>query len=346
MYSFLKNNLVFRVFWGGCLVFGLLFCAAACEDESWLGVPVSGIPERMPSKGSIPDPDSSLLPVQYKNCVSYPCVAIVAHSTLNNRQHEVSIPNHLAYARKHEYDYFFRNGTISHDFFDSTSGDFVKRHGLYWQKLVAVLSLLEKRDETGMRQYNRVLWLDPDVLITDFDTTIDDLFVGAARLSQKKNLNLIIAEDGFRNSSNKVNSGVFVLENTEWSRNLLRKASALFPSHKDYGAPEQRALQDVIFGKVKFRTNNSPISVQLYDDSDYEPSEVPDQAAIVPQRFLNSLYGGSGLLPGSMWCAGDFLAHFAGAGAGRDQKMEALQGCLDKSSDGGKSCEARGNSCF
>lgn len=121
-----------------------------------------------------------------------------------------------------------------------------------------------------------ILWIDADAFITNNDINLESFLEG----------DLVIAED----SSNGVNSGVFLIRCCDKTKNFLQEVY----KHR-FDNNDTLAEQDSI--RVYLHTLNYKI---------------------VPQRTLNSyldVYGHN--LPDEVWHKGDFVLHLPGMSMGR-----------------------------
>lgn len=243
-------------------------------------------------------------------------IAIISHSTLNVKYLDVALDNHQRYANKFGYDYIFRNNLLTERFFDKGSRSYLFQLGLYWQKIQAAKDALDEG-------YEWVLWVDPDILFTNFETRIEDL-IAKHRL---KNEEFLIAHENFCYA----NTGVFLIHQSQWSHDMLEHIASLHPLYKDTLLPEQLAVQDYILG-FAYMKSNGRWHIAEEEERYYDRRPIRN-AAILPQRAMNSFYKGNFWLPGAksdkaVWQPGDFLAHFAVRGSEKDAEMRALANCF------------------
>lgn len=149
------------------------------------------------------------------------------------------------YAHYHSYAHFVENS----NFLEPNR----KPH---WAKLPAIWNHLH--------YYEWILWIDADAFFCNFSTTIEGL-LERARADygiDEKGKDLIIAND-----MNGLNSGVFLLRNSTWSRDFLERT---------YNIRDWENLEHEQEGIIKLLQQN--------------PS---DQAHVqyIPQRWLNSYPG-------------------------------------------------------
>lgn len=269
--------------------------------------------------GKIPvfQAESEQSPVKLFSASPKASIAIVTHSTLDVDYIDVAKGNHIGYSTKHGYDYYFRNNNIDGGKFRDPQADTkLFQLGLYWQKITAVQDALNE-------DYQWVVWIDADAIFTNFDTTIESV------IAKYPNKDLIIAPDHFAGLHDKINAGIFIVRNTEWSRNFFTVISDLYPRYRNNRTPEQQAMQDAIYGYVN-RNINGQLLVANIGHRSYRDSEIGNQVGITLQREINAFYVATDSAPEfARWQGGDFIAHFA-AVKGRKAKMNALLDCMAK----------------
>jgi hypothetical protein len=84
---------------------------------------------------------------------------------------------------------------------------------------MAVLELLREKNGKGENKNDYVLWIDADAYFNNFDERIEKYFLANDEQLKK---DFIISDDK-PYGNGRVNSGVFLVKNTEWSRNFLQK---------------------------------------------------------------------------------------------------------------------------
>lgn len=187
---------------------------------------------------------------------------------------QMHLERSIRYAHYHSYAHFVENS----DFLEPNR----KPH---WAKLPAIWNHLH--------YYEWILWIDVDALICNFTITLEEIL---ERARQEYDIDgngkdFIIAQD-----MNGLNSGVFLLRNTTWSRDFLERA---------YNVPNQAAMeyeQDAL--KQLLRENADDL----------------DHVQYIPQRWFNSypgmildMYRLTGAKRASMeYHGGDFVLHLPG----------------------------------
>lgn len=177
-------------------------------------------------------------------------IAVVSHYTTdagNLPFIKLATENHAEFAKKHKYDYFFRNGTIpgTEKFFLPEGKNRILQLGLYWQKIQATWDLLQlKKDNKYV--YDYVFWIDTDVLFTNMDQLLEKFIENS-----DKNTYLFIAEDVLSHSTIQhtcINAGVFMVKNSEEGRDFINDVMRSFKIYSEVWVPEQAAMQDLAYG--------------------------------------------------------------------------------------------------
>ncbi len=216
--------------------------------------------------------DSNFLPALNKNN-SNQSIAIVTISTPNRISFsQYTLSSLIKYASKWGYYlHFYPNPP-------DTS------RSIYWGKIKVVLDLLKEG------KYDWYVWFDDDIFITNPEISIGQIIKDCGPQVHF----IIAAHKTFPILENDVNSGVFMVRNSEWSRNFLQQVW-----ERGDGQPgsymEQGAISELI---VTEKYKNSPYIVRL-----------PGRKI---QSILTLLYKGDCGDYGQ-WQPGDFAAHLAGA---------------------------------
>lgn len=128
-------------------------------------------------------------------------ILIISYDNRKNEKY-IKLHNHnlKEYVKKYDYKYIFYDKCNENN---------------YWCKIYMVLNALETNE------YDYVMWMDSDTIIKDFDIDIGEL------------LNLY-SSDIFVGSDNNpkydiINSGVFIIKNTEIGKNFLRDCVNFIP---------------------------------------------------------------------------------------------------------------------
>ena len=154
-----------------------------------------------------------------------------------------------------------------------------------WSKVLALKSTIKSG------QFEWLLWMDSDALITNFETHLDD-FLPAAQ-----EVDIVVSRD-----CTGLNTGIFLLRCSQSSMQLLEEVYSGIHVNNDtinHFWWEQKSFMD------------------LYQVSD----KVRSQTMIVSQKSFNSYPGQPGC--NGQWTEGDFIVHFPGQGAAeRETYME------------------------
>lgn len=277
-----------------------------------------GLPEqflRVPEDSERRNKDSAFF------CAKPPCIALVTHSTLDVPYLDATSNNHLRYAKKFKLDRHSRNNLISTKFTNEFAASKVFQLGLYWQKLIAVRDLLNLKENNKYR-YEWVWWLDADALFTNFSKSPQNFIkkFGAGK-------DIIIAKDPF----SALNAGVFLVRNTQFSRDFIDDIINLFPYYKNAKLPEQTAMQDYVLGFVT-KNPHGDFVFTPEESRNYNNIPIP-KVKLVKQRELNAFYkGGYGAIargPDIIWEPGDFIVHFA-VSEDKNKSIRALLDCFKK----------------
>lgn len=286
----------------------------------------------------IPEDPNWRLEELYADKSKKPTIAVVSHYTVDEDYLpfiKLAIENHKKYARENKYDYYFRNGTIkgSEKYFWPQAEGRTFQLGLYWQKILAVQELLDKT-ENGKRVYDYVLWIDADAIFTrpklKLESFIDDA---------DKDTFLFIAEDINSHSPlvmrSCVNTGVFMVKNSDKGRDFMRQVDDAFEIYKVLKIPEQSAVQDLAQNFLK----PEQIAPLLTDEKKLDEfranirwrdcsTKMIDGVKKLPMKVFNAGYHWSDLDTIS-WDETSLVAHFLALdGAAVSNYMEILVACL------------------
>ena len=237
-------------------------------------------------------------------------ICLVSHFTKNLLEvGNLSIQNKKEYCDKHGYDFIYENSRMS------------KRHPA-WDKIKLLIKLINDKS----KNYDYFIWMDNDAFINNSQIRFDIL---CSNYDQK---NLIIcSESVFGNmeylNSNLdynildnlkiINTGVFILKNNEWSKNLLQEIwntksntnIGIDGSHIDVGDHE--------FSYEYWPFEQGPFHICLSErnKNDYK---------ILNNKIMNCFYGDSSKK--------DFICHFVGNGSNLkliENYIKSLNGFAD-----------------
>ncbi|GJQ10014.1 hypothetical protein GpartN1_g1805.t1 [Galdieria partita] len=168
---------------------------------------------------------------------------------------KLSLSNKIAYSKHHNYDFFVCNCTVDENW-----------HAM-WGKVLALEAILAKG-------YRWVIFLDLDLLITNFDTRLEEFFL-------EESFDIIIGVD-----CNGINDGVVMFRGTESNIQLLRSLWTFTEYSNEY-YHEQTALWRTI-------SRNRTIA---------------KRTLLIPPGILQSYQDDS---CGSKFGGEDFIIHFPG----------------------------------
>lgn len=208
---------------------------------------------------------------------SIPCagesIAIVTISTKNRVSFsQYTLSSLMKYASKWGYHLYF--------YPDSPPNSY----NIYWGKISVLVDLLKEA------KHDWYVWIDDDIFITDPEVSIEKLIKDYA-----KQAHFIIASHKTNPvSKGDVNSGVFLVKNSDWSRMFFQELWD-YGSKKPKGYWEQSAISELI-------------TSDKYKDSAY----IERVSGRKIQSILTLLFKGDHDDYGQ-WEPGDFAAHLAGA---------------------------------
>lgn len=185
--------------------------------------------------------------------------------------------NKRAYAEKHGYDYFLYNYRLD------------TGRAAYWDKVVAL--------QRHLSDYDWLFWLDSDALIMNDSIKLESII--------DEDYDFITTRDCLRG----MNSGQFLIKNTQWSRDFL----------KLWYSPKYEHTQ------VAPGFDNGAL-IQIYQ----EHPKVKEHIKIVPQRLLSSYLQCPGWFNiDGEYQPGDFVIHFAAVN--HDLKEKYMKEYFEKS---------------
>lgn len=249
-------------------------------------------------------------------------ICIVSHYDTRADFVEKTVKNHEDYTSRHGYSYKFRIGNISGNLFkDSSKQNKTFREGLYWQKVIAV------REELDRSNCRWVMWIDADVMFTNFTKKVEDILKQYAfrmyHNIQFENHLILSAEQV--NFSSVINAGVFLVRNSGWSVDFFKEMANAYPYYKNKPLPEQEFLQDAAYQRIQFNQfssyrhpkTNAPIFANLLE-----------KVIVIPQREMNSfrrfdVYDGI-----ARWHEGDYIAHLSGSS--NDARLDMIRSLVPK----------------
>eukprot|EP00669_Euglena_mutabilis_P014255 TRINITY_DN930_c0_g1_i1.p1 TRINITY_DN930_c0_g1~~TRINITY_DN930_c0_g1_i1.p1 ORF type:complete len:624 (-),score=187.27 TRINITY_DN930_c0_g1_i1:300-2171(-) len=171
--------------------------------------------------------------------------------------------------------------------------------------------------------YEWLVWLDADVAITNPNVTLESIIAQYAQPTTS----LIVARDPWSDRTTlahmwcPINSGVFFVRVTDWSRRLLRTMVTVatmkgehyiaFPRKRRFdpgGLIDQPVLTQLLL--MEGQLNLSPTEFDIIYRTEYHP-----HVSIVPGRAINSVYRIGAFYndhPETAWRPGDWVAHVTG----------------------------------
>jgi hypothetical protein len=220
-------------------------------------------------------------------------ICIASHFTSNlSEVGHISIKNKKEYCDLHGYDFVYKNSRLS------------MRHPA-WDKIKLLTELLNDKNKS----YDYVIWMDNDAFINNPEIRFDILCSNF----EQKNL-IICSETGFEdteyldeklnyellNNLKIINTGVFILKNNEWSRNLLAEIWDT-RSNTNVGVDGSHMhVNDNEFNYSYWPFEQGPFHICLSkrNKNDYK---------IINNKIMNCFY--------STQSRKDFICHFVGNGS-------------------------------
>ncbi len=216
----------------------------------------------------------------------------------------VAAVNHEEYAAAHGYHYFRFRGRVSGEGFTDpeSTGTFIFRQGLYWQKLAATRYVLQQQApglQTPLCDW--VMWVDSDVLFTNFTRTVETVMAPYA------DMDVILSREQKGYPGTHINSGVYFVRNNAAGNEFVNDIANMYPTYKNWPLPDQDAIQDWAF---QARDGSE-------DRNNYEALRrgLRSHVGLAPQRLFNAFYQPEEVSQEFVhWQPCDFIAHFAGVG--------------------------------
>jgi hypothetical protein len=143
----------------------------------------------------------------------------------------LSAINKIEYAEKYGYAFVARSAEFAQQIY--------RRRRLVWGKIDAI--------EKVLPYYEWLLWLDMDAIFVNRSLSIEDLLktcekrAGGKKAFEK--INLVVARPV---GDKMINAGVFLIRNTDWSRDFLRRGVQSRYDLVETGSLEQQAIRDAI----------------------------------------------------------------------------------------------------
>lgn len=267
-----------------------------------------------------------------------PRFAILSHYTTDEENLgfiDLATKNHQKYARLHNYDYFFRNGTITKKYFDPKGKNRTFQLGLYWQKIEATRELLAMK-KNGKNVYDYVLWIDADAIFTNIFLSLEEIINRAP-----KDAFFIVADDPSALARNIhhscINTGVYIIKNSSQGRNFIDTVDKSFEIYKSLDWPEQLAMGDVAYGFINekiindLKENPSKIAAFSGQVKWRNCAEKPAVGThIFYMRDINAAYAWVGD-ERIRWDENSLVAHFLGLSGPKVEKYaRVLLACLEQ----------------
>ncbi|GJJ73511.1 hypothetical protein EMPS_05869 [Entomortierella parvispora] len=186
--------------------------------------------------------------------------------------------NKRLYAEKHGYDFVARAAEFAQEEF--------RGRRLVWGKIGALQKVLP--------HYEWLFWMDMDAVVADMDKDVRELlkFAEENKRPEQDEISLVVVRPV---RDPKLNAGVLLIKNTDWSRRFLNEVQTRTEWYAK-SSYEQAAIWDVMMDP------QWTSGVYLYDKNDHVMNTFPKQ-----------------------YEEGDFIIHFAPAGCPAVPVLEALR---------------------
>jgi hypothetical protein len=196
--------------------------------------------------------------------------------------------NQRAYAYRHGYNFAKFTRTL-----DASRPE-------EWSKIKALYNVLRNPD---FAQSKWLLWIDDDIMITNPTINLESFIAEHAG----EDTQIIIAQDAYSHRGVPINNGIFLIRNSDWSKDFLRRVWIA-------GADK------------RYLTRGTSLLEQ--QTMTYLLDGEPERVAILPTRAMNSFLRDRSYHDSDdkVWAPGDFAAHATGMPA-------ELRTCIIKSLD-------------
>lgn len=200
----------------------------------------------------------------------------------------INTPEILAYAQYTVLNIRSYCNINGYDFIESGIID-TSRH-VSWSRIKLIENLLNEK-ENNKDKYDWVMWVDADVVVTNKSIKIENIIENYGKIGMEVggiDYDIIMPKEDC--CDYVINNGVFLIKNTEWSKNFLKKW----------------------YGQTQFLNQawwDGSAFIHLYDND----PDVKMHTKLVKQRVMNSFVDApSRAGQEGIWKDGDFIIHFAG----------------------------------
>ena len=147
---------------------------------------------------------------------TYKKIGIVTLYTPNQENFAIhSRKNQEFYANKYDYQYYCYTHSLVDDSIPT------------WNKVLAM--------KNHIKDHKYLVWLDSDIVITNLDIKIEDI------IKKQPNKDLLICDD--INPGWRINSGVIILKNTQWSIDMLDRLWKMEHLSHSQGAEQAQLIK-------------------------------------------------------------------------------------------------------
>jgi hypothetical protein len=248
--------------------------------------------------------ENMLLPATFfqqpDNCSSRG-VTLMSGSDRNTPFIEDTVANHISFAQRVCYDYWWHKGNMA------------APRQPYWSKIAMLRHALQQQ-----RQQEVLVWIDDDVVFTNFKQNMLDL-----ALSEHPNDDIIVTTDASRKIA-LLNTGIIIVRRTErakelldevWARGLRgRRGVSLAFASQDHCLHEQEALQEMYLegypGIAVINQRNQDAGEGERSEQGFNLNTFLRWSHFNSKRQLHQRFPDDST--GSKWGHGDFTGHCSG----------------------------------
>ena len=254
---------------------------------------------------------------------------------------EIAYANHVAYAAHHGYTYRMYTGRISGVVFRALPADGrpgsqgVRQEGLFWQKHTAIQEMLgASRPDSDAPLCAWAMWVDADILFTNFHSRLEDLLATFAR----PDTHLLLAREEvgavIKGSAVLINAGTFIARNDLPAGLALARIRNLFDPYNDAPLADQDALTSYAFQQEEAGAARLRAGLPVLPNWDFASARIHLRPGLVaaPQRAFNAFRRGGNDGPAASWQPCDFIVHVSGLAAARkatimNELSQQIDGC-------------------
>ncbi|BFZ65428.1 hypothetical protein YB2330_006594 [Saitoella coloradoensis] len=236
----------------------------------------------------------------------------------------LSLLNKHAYALRHNYDFL---PLLAHH------PGLPELKGQVWAKMLMLRDAFDRKDKYGLPKWDWVLWIDFDTLVTNISVSVEGVIAQELALAEREGrerdgVDMLVGRD-----CNPLNAGVFLMRNSEWSREFVTRVWERGMSGKEgEEGSEQDAMQRTLIDLGEIPGPYPRPGPKTPSPPTLDPRHVwmPDQHKLnaYPDE-IGCVQDGS-----RQWRRGDWILHFPGAWAYLGKGVEDPYGVLMRKYEG------------